>query len=384
MFPSLFFLQNYPYFLSLLYLNLVYLNVSFLLLILNLSSLFMDLLSEVEEVMEGAAPMDQSPQETPEGSSTDSTSTLPYSYDVSNCSSLSSSPVVSTFNSPSGVLSITTPPDIPIKVEYLSDPIPVPSLLFHFPYFSTSTSTPSSSSISTFHIPNVTNSPALAYPSKQDVSHPVPLFRPTPIIGSLYISQSLANPYPSSSFSFDMLPSLCSSITHDQNLPSCSFITPKIIPSFTSTSPVSSSILSPRKPRGRQLVRGKSSRGCSHRGKSPRGSGRGSRILSGHFSCSDSSSHNLSFSQSSPISSQRYLPGEGALDYLPDLGSVVTQNPTVNLFFTNYSCSPKVFSPIVSFNEPSEYMFNMFSFIYTYDFFPGQDSRSLLVSDIEQ
>ena len=47
------------------------------------SSLFMDLPSEVEEVMVGAAPVDQSAQERPKGPSIDSTSSLPYSYDVS-------------------------------------------------------------------------------------------------------------------------------------------------------------------------------------------------------------------------------------------------------------------------------------------------------------
>ena len=142
--------------------------------------------------MEGAAPVDQSPQERPKGPSTDSSSTLPYSYNVSNPSSPSSSPVVSTLNSPSEVPSIIIPPDIPIKVEYLPDPIPVPSPLFHFPGYSTSTSTPSSSSISTLYTPHVTDSPALANLSGQEVSHSVPPFRPTPIIGSLSIpSQSL-------------------------------------------------------------------------------------------------------------------------------------------------------------------------------------------------
>ena len=232
----------------------------------------MDLFSEVEEVIEGAAPVDQSPQERPKGPSTDFTSTVPYSYDVSKPSSPCSPPVVPTFNCPSMIPSITTPPDISIEVEYLSDPISVPSPLFHFQDYFASISTPGSFSISTFYIPNVANSPALTYPSNQDVSHPVPLFRPTPIIGSLSMSsQSLANPYPSSSFSFDMLPPLFSSITHDQNLPSCSFVTPKIIPPFTSISPTFSSILSPRKPWGRQPVRGKSSRGHSPREKSPRG-----------------------------------------------------------------------------------------------------------------
>ena len=142
----------------------------------------MDLLSEVEEAMEGAAPVDQSPQERPKGPSTDSFSTLPYSYNVSNPSSSSSSPVVTTLNSPSEVPSITIPPYIPIKVEYLPDPIPVPSPLFHFPGYPTSTSTPSSSSISTLYTSHVTDSPALPNPSGQEVSHSVPHFKPTPII----------------------------------------------------------------------------------------------------------------------------------------------------------------------------------------------------------
>ena len=232
----------------------------------------MDLLSEVEEVIEGAALVDQSPQERPKGPSTDSSSTLPYSYNVSNPSSPSSSPVVSTLNSPSEVPSVTIPPDIPIKVEYLPDPIPVSSPLFHFPGYSTSTSIPSSFLISILYTPHVTDSPALANPSGQEASHSVPPFKPTPIIGSVSIpSQSLANPYSSSSFSFDMLPPLSSSVTYDQNLPSCSFATPKIIPPFASISPVPSSILPSRKPRGRQPAKGKFSRGHSSKGKSPRG-----------------------------------------------------------------------------------------------------------------
>ena len=167
--------------------------------------------------MVGTASVDQSPQERSKWPSTDSSSTLPYSYNVSNPSSPSSSPVISTLSSPSGVSSITIPPDIPIKVKYLPDPIPVPSPLFHFPGYSTSTSTPSFPSISTLYTPDVTDSDALANPSGQKVSHYVPPFQPTPIIGSLSIpSKSLASPYSSSSFSFDMLPPLSSSVTHDQ------------------------------------------------------------------------------------------------------------------------------------------------------------------------
>ena len=137
---------------------------------------------------------------------------------------------------------------------------------------------------------------------------------------------------------------------------------------FTSTSPASSSILSPRKPTGRQPVRGKSSRGHSSRGKSPRGQERGYTTLSRHSSHPSFGSYNFPFSHSSPMFSQRYLSGDGALDLStrPRVCSYFPQNPTVNPFFINYCCSPKIFSPIISFNEPSEYVFNMFSFIYTY------------------
>ena len=75
---------------------------------------------------------------------------------------------------------------------------------------------------------------------------------------------------------------LSSSITHNQNLPSCSFITPKIIPPFVSTSLTPCSSLLARKPRGACSSRDKSSWKHSSRGKPPRGRGRGSRTLPGH------------------------------------------------------------------------------------------------------
>ena len=78
------------------------------------------------------------------------------------------------------------------------------------------------------------------------------------------------------------------------------------------------------------------------------------------------------FSHTPPMFPHRYLSGDGALDLStrPRVGSYLPQNPTIKPFFINYFCSPKIFSSIVFFNEPSEYVFNMFSFIYTYNFFP--------------
>ena len=229
----------------------------------------MDSFSEVEETTEGAAPVDQSPQERLKESPNDFTFTLPYSHDISK-SSPCSYPVVLISNSPS----VATSPDIPIKVVCLSDPISVPSFLFYLQGYSSSTSTPSLSSISILHAPNVADNLISSNLSCQDVPHSVPLFRPIPIIGSFSMSsQTLADPCPSSSLSFDMLPPLSSSITHNQNLPSCSFITPKIIPPFVSTSLTPCGSLFPRKSRGTHSIRGKFSWKHSSRGKPPRGRG---------------------------------------------------------------------------------------------------------------
>ena len=180
------------------------------------------------------------------------------------------------------------------------------------------------------------------------------------------------------------LPPLSSSIIHDQVLSSCSFAPSIVIPPSSLTSSPSHNTSFPGKSRGGCLVKGKSSWGCSPRGRSPRGRRGNQSIPPTPSPCFSSSSCNLSFPQSLSISSQGYF-SKGALDLStkPRVCDYFPHTPSVNPFFTNYSCSPKVFSPIVSFNKPSEYVFNMFSFTYSCDFFPGQDNRSLLISAIK-
>ena len=118
-----------------------------------------------------------------------------------------------------------------------------------------------------------------------------------------------------------------------------------VIPPSVLTLPPFHNTSSSKKSRGGSLVKGKSSRGHSSRGRPPRGRRGNPRILptpSPHFS---SSSCNLSFPQSLSISSQGYFSKEGALDLStkPRVCSYFPQTPTVNPFFTNYSCSPKIF-----------------------------------------
>ena len=271
-------------------------------------------------------------------------------------------------------------------MEYLPDSVTVPSPIFLLQGYSSPTSTLSSPSVSASQALSTITNPTTISLLDQNVSHPASSSKPTPILGSFSISpQTLSDSYPSNFSSLDVLPLLSSSIIHDQVMPSCSFAPSIVIPPSSLTSSSSHDTF-PKKSRGSHLVKGKSSRGHSPRGRSSRERRGNSRILptsSPHFS---SSPCNLSFSQSLSISSQGYFSKEGALDLStkPRVCDYFPHTPLVNPFFINYSCSPKIFSPIISFNEPSEYVFSMFSFTYSCDFFPGQDNRSLLISAIKQ
>ena len=134
----------------------------------------------MEGVMEEAAPVDQSDQERPKGPFTDSTPSPSYSHDVSKPPPPYSPPVIPLHSSSSIISLITNSPDIPIKVEYLSDPIPVPSPLFLLPHYSSPISTSSFTSLSTSQVSTIITNSTITSFSNQDAPHSVPLPRSTP------------------------------------------------------------------------------------------------------------------------------------------------------------------------------------------------------------
>ena len=310
-----------------------------------------------------------SAEEGPKGTSTNPTSSPSCPPDISQSPPYSPS-IVPLHSSPPTISPINISPDIPIRVEYLPDSVTVPSI-FLLQGYSSPVSILSSTSVSMSQTFSTITNPTTINLSDQNVSHLASLSRPAPVLGSFSISpQTLSDSYPSNFSSLDVLPPLSSSIIHDQVMSSCSFAPSIVIPPSNLTSSSSHNISFPRKSRGDHLVKGKSLQRHSPRGRSSRGRRGNSRILptpSLHFS---SSPCNLSFPQSLSISSQGYFSKEGALDLStkPRVCDYFPHIPSVNPFFTNYSCSPKIFSPIASFNKPSEYVFNMFSFTYPVTF----------------
>ena len=237
--------------------------------------------------MKGVAPVDQSAEEGPKGTSipTSSPSCPP---DFSQSPPPYSPSTVPLHSSPPTISPITISPNIPIRVEYLPDSVTVPSPIFLLQGYSSPISTLSSTSVSTSQtFSTITNSTTISFPD-QNVSHIASLSRPTPILGSFSISpQTLSDSYPSNFSSLDVLPPLSSSIICDQVLSSCSFAPSIVTPPSSLTSSPFHNTSFPRKSRGGCLVKGKSSRGCSPT-PSP---------------CFSSSSCNLSFPQSLSISS---------------------------------------------------------------------------------
>ena len=318
------------------------------------------LFSGVEEAIKGEAPVDQSAEGGPKGTSTDPTSSPSCPPDISQSPPPYSPLIVPLHKSPLVISPITISPDIPIRVEYLSDSVTGPSPIFLLQGYSSPTSTLSSPSVSksqTFS--TITNPTTISLPY-QNVSHPASLSRPTPILGSLSISpQTLSDSDPSNFSSLDILSPLSSSIIHDQVMSSCSFAPSIVIPpsSLTSSFPITLPfqgnlevvIWSRENHHGGILL-----------GVDPQGEG---GEIQGSFP------HPLLvLVQVLAISlfPSLYLSPPRALDLStkPRVCDYFPHTPLVNPFFTNYSCSPKIFSSIVSFNKPSEYVFNMFSFTY--------------------
>ena len=99
--------------------------------------------------MEEIAPMDQSAEERPKEAFANSTPSPSCPPDISQSPPPYSPSVVLLYSSSPTISAVTSSPDIPIKVGYLSGSIPVPSPVFLLQGYPSSTSTLSSSSLST-------------------------------------------------------------------------------------------------------------------------------------------------------------------------------------------------------------------------------------------
>ena len=226
--------------------------------------LFLHLSSGVEEATKEVAPVDQSAEEGPKGTSTDPTSSPSCPPNISQSPPPYSPSIVPLHSSPPTISPITISPDIPIRVEYLPDSVTVPSPIFLLQGYSSPVSTLSSTSVSTSQtFSTITNPTTISLPD-QNISNLASLSRPTPILGSFSISpQTLSDSSPSNFSSLDVLPPLSSSIIHDQVMSFFSFTPSIVIPLSSLTLSPSHNTSFPRKSRGGHLVKGKLSWGHS-------------------------------------------------------------------------------------------------------------------------
>ena len=128
--------------------------------------------------MEGVAPVDQSAEEKPKGTSTNPPSCPP---DISQSPLPYSPSIVPLYNSPPTNSPITIFLDIPIRLQYLPDSVTVPSPIFLLQGYSSSMSTLSSTSLSSSQTFSTITNPTTTSLPGQDALHPVSLPRPTPI-----------------------------------------------------------------------------------------------------------------------------------------------------------------------------------------------------------
>ena len=95
-----------------------------------------------------------------------------------------------------------------------------------------------------------------------------------------------------------------------------------------------------------------------------------------------SSFANIDFSSSNPSWSgfSKYLCPDGPLDLYtrPRFVNYSYGGTLVNPFHKSNSSQPKVLSPMVTFNEPSEHVRDMFSSVHSCDFLPGGDHKLTL------
>ena len=90
--------------------------------------------------------------------------------------------------------------------------------------------------------------------------------------------------------------------------------------------------------------------------------------------------------EAGPETTLSILPGGDVLDLpfpvVPCL-AILSSFPSNPLFKSNPS-HPHIYSPMVTFNEPSENVKGMFSFVHSYHFSPGANNKLLLSSLIKR
>ena len=302
--------------------------------------------------------------------SADSTSTLPYSYGQT----------VFTTSSPISLATTTSLP-APSSQNSLKS---LSSSFLHFPFHpvldssSISLSNPPSYSDSLSSLfthasmdrPSSSLSYTLTTSSPSSLSLPYPIYRPLPIYASSRATNS----------SMESIPCLYSSVLSTNTLPMSHHGGPSTMASSVSSRPIPSG--SRRKvirswPRNWLSSCPRDNTFYTTRRQCPRPT----------IPCSSVSSNTvlspLLSSWANP-SSYHYSDDPMNLTFKPRTSLQALGGSPSNPLFKSNSSYPHIYSPMVTFNEPSENVRGMFSFVHSCQFSPGANNKLLLSSLIKR
>ena len=106
------------------------------------------------------------------------------------------------------------------------------------------------------------------------------------------------------------------------------------------------------------------------------------------FHSHTSSFSNIAFSSSNPPWSghSRYICPDGPINFStrPRIANYTSEGTSIIPFLKSDLSQPKIFSHMVTFNEPSEHVRDMFTIVYSCNFLPGGDHKLTLSIHIKK
>ena len=338
--------------------------------------------------------VDSPPPRESMGQSSDSTLTLPYSHGQAVLPTSTSSPSVSSITSSP----VSAPQNV--TTEHFPLVFSSSSSLYHSSLQPSSISLPDPPPYLNTVLPTPLGSTLYGNPFSPIYAHTTPLFGSIPFVGSSFSFPQLAfsfqptlNPWSFSHTIYNPQPvyATVGNTSHllSSNISSSFFTLSKFVLPLPFVTPILLSQLFLTLLNPVQIV--------FEEGGSP-GVGKGGGVkttpiippgnLIPNPVFNTSLSSNIAFSSPNPPFSRhfRYICPDGPINLStkPKVTNYTPEGALANPFLKSDLSQPKIFSPMVTFNEPSEHVRDMFTIVYSCNFLPAGDHKLTLFIHIKK